>query len=384
VNASSLGGVSASNIFSRISTNNLGPFSYNAGTRAWAFRRDDWPDNGVSSAAGVALLNDGTGEPRAALWSSHDLGSGADANHGRLQLYGKCNLIGYSNWNCGSIEARNLRANVGDQGSDQRIWVLRPRGAEGLENPDCGGRMDILTRSPGGEFFLGIHQNEYGCLGLGPNIGYPWPNPGDISALVCISPGEAARGRAPMKFLRQVRSPDLEKTAQLLNQPEEGAVEFDGQFSITKENNIRMGLGGTLFREAVHREAQAGGTLPIKATTISSNTLSRNNNEIVINAAGMVLSTDPSNHLLLRFGHSVIFDSEAQLATPGISKWFLEARIVRRSNGSEVVTTHLSLRGGNDSRDLTLITEDCSANNPLELLAQGSVTLDLWEGEWKP
>jgi hypothetical protein len=153
---------------------------------------------------------------------------GDRAQHGRLALYGKCIDPFYENWNCGAIDFSNVRSSK----MDNRIAIIRARGYN--SDPETSGLLDFFTWDEQDHHFnIGLHIDAKGRISAGAGHGYPFAN--HASAWLMLSPGRSTQGYAPMKF----------STGELLETPENGAVEFDGNQTYITINGERRIIATT-------------------------------------------------------------------------------------------------------------------------------------------
>jgi hypothetical protein len=218
-----------------------------------------------TNGAAITYGQDDNGDGYAAQWIDRISGrkraiirmvnDGDLAEHGRFTACGQNNDVDYINWNCGRFEAINLRSPI----ADKRLCIINMRGKN--YDTDCSGRMDFFTRigindnvrNPGvGEFNVGMHINEYGRVWIGAGNGYPTPyDEVEPTAWLMLAPGNNLPLGAPLKF----------RSGQVLDIPEDGAMEFDG-------DHIYVTIASTRYK--LDQQTGDGGRLTITKDNASA------------------------------------------------------------------------------------------------------------------
>ena len=132
-------------------------------------------------------------------------------------------------------------------------------------------------------------------------------------------------GMAPAGY-----APQKETEGVLLTTAEAGAKEYEGNFFLTKKNNVRFGLGGTLKVSTTEVGNNAGGAdTDVFSHTILAGTLHGQGGEIEFRVAGTFAATASTDkRVKVVWGATTIFDSGA-LAITTANSWSVYCRIMR-------------------------------------------------------
>lgn len=248
-------------------------------------------------------------------------GNGSGSGAGGVAFY-----LGGAGTGTGAGGAAGISGGDGSGGAAGGLGILRGGGGtiggntiiDGGNGSSTKGNVLILTSYTGQKLGIGVSSP---------------------TAAAHIQAGSSSANTAPLK----VNSGTKMSTA------EAGALEYDNNWRLTRANDIRFGVGGTLFDFF----ADAGNTSTTETTlytcSLPANLFALDGDKVFAEYTGTLVGSGATKALKVKVGGNAIFDSTALTFPSGTWSWNLRVILIRDGSNSLRCSTSATMTGATPS-----------------------------------